>query len=156
MKLTRLLLSAIGLSALPCMGANGAPPADRLRAGGPCEYHDYAGTATIVRVEQTETSRRQAKNVGGAGYEGYEVWFRFEPASEIGEEWARPAAGKEHRLSLMNSWYPGPRYLQKYGIKPGLKCSCVLKAITKGTCTPIIFDFPEIKRDDYFESARIK
>ena len=161
MKRICFLLSAIGgLSALslvaqaPCMGADGGLPAEKLRVGGPCEYREYLGTATITRVEQTEASRRQAQNVGGAGYEGYEVWFRFEPASEIREEWARSAVGKEHLLSLMNSWYPGPRYLQKYGIKPGLKCQCVLKVITKGTCTPSIFDFPAIKRDDYFESSR--
>jgi hypothetical protein len=159
MKPILFLLTAIcGVSALslwaqtPGKAADKALPVEKLRAGGPCKYSEYAGTATITRVEQTERSRRQAKNVGGAGYEGYEVWFRFTPASEIREEWARPAAGREHPFTLMNSWYPGPHYIQKYDIKPGLECRCVMKVITKGTCTPIMFDFPGIRRDDYFES----
>jgi hypothetical protein len=158
MKHTWLLLIVIGglavfSTAALAQGkaANKGVPAEKLRVGGPCEYGEYAGTATITRVEQTERSRRQAKNVGGAGYEGYEVWFRFAPSSKIREEWARSAAVREHRFSLMNAWHPGPKYLRKYGIKPGLKCRCVMKVIKKGTCTPIVFDFPGIKRDDYFE-----
>jgi hypothetical protein len=161
MKGACLLLIAVGGLSVSSSGdqisgkaAGKSLPAGKLRVGGPCEYNKYEGTATITRVEQTEKSSRQAKNVGGAGYEGYEVWFRFTPASEIREEWARPAAGRENRFTLMNGWYPGPKYLRKYGIKSGLKCRCVMKVIRKGTCTPIIFDFPGIKRDDYFESPK--
>ena len=138
----------------PGKAAGVGPSAERRRVGGPCEYAEYRGTAMIARVEQTERSREQARNVGGAGYEGYEIWFRFTPEADIREEWARPAAGKEHLLCLMNSWYPGPRYLEKYGIKKGRSYRCTLMVITKGTCTPTIFEFPEISRDDYFESAR--
>jgi len=138
----------------PGRAADAGPPAEERRVGGPCEYAEYRGTATITRVAQTESSRQQVKSVGGAGYEGYEVWFRFAPASDIREEWARPAAGRAHLLCLMNSWYPGPRYLERYGIKAGRTHSCTLKVITRGTCTPTVFEFPEIRRDDYFESAR--
>jgi len=138
----------------PGKAADVGPSAEGRRVGGPCEYAEYRGTATITSVEQTERSRQQVGNVGGAGYEGYEVWFRFAPEADIREEWARPAAGKEHPLCLMNSWYPGPRYLEKYGIKKGRSYNCTLKVITRGTCTPTIFEFPEIRRDDYFESAR--
>jgi hypothetical protein len=134
--------------------ANVGLPVDGRQAGGPCEYAEYRGTATITSVGQTERSREQATNVGGAGYEGYEVWFRFSPEAELREEWARPAAEREHPFCLMNSWYPGPRYIEKYGIKKGRSYRCTLRVITRGTCTPTIFDFPEIRRDDYFESAR--
>ncbi len=137
----------------PGRAQSAGPTAEERLMGGPCEYADYRGTATITRVVQTENSCQQAKSMGGPGYEGYEVWFRFAPAADIREEWARPAAGREHLFSLMNSWYPGPRYLESYGIKTGSTHNCMLKVITRGTCTPTIFEFPGIRRDDYFESA---
>ena len=117
-----IVLLAIGAMALRFSGAEAAgrtanlgQPAEGRQAGGACEYVGYQGTATITRVEKTARSGEQAGNVGGAGYEGYEVRFRFMPEADIREEWARPAAGREHLFCLMNSWYPGPRYLEKYG-----------------------------------------
>ena len=57
--------------------------------GGRCTYTDYAGTAVITKVEMTEKSKRQANVSGGAGYEGYEIWFSFKPDNEIKSAFAR-------------------------------------------------------------------
>lgn len=122
--------------------------------GGPCSYSHYPGIATIIRVKKTEESRRQARTSGGPGYEGYEVWFVFKTDQLIKEEWARKSVKREHLFRLVNSWYPGPRYLKKYDIKVGSEYKCTLKVITSGTCTPIIFEFDQLKPDDYFESHK--
>lgn len=124
------------------------------RIGGPCAYHDYPGTATITRVEKTDASREQGTASSGPGYEGYEVWFRFVTEQPVAEEWAREGMAREHLFQLANSWYPGDRYLRRYGLAAGKSYRCVLKVIVSGTCTPTVFDFPELKRDDYFELAR--
>lgn len=128
-------------------------PAER-KVGGQCEYTSYTGTATITRVDKTDASRAQASTMGGPGYEGNEVWYTYKTDQEVKEEWARGHSQKEHLLLLANSWYPGPHYSEKYGITPGKSYGCVLKVITRGTCTPLIFEFTGIDRSDYFEKAQ--
>ena len=91
--------------------------------------------------------------IGGAGYEGYEVWFRFIPEESILSE-LEPSGflGREHLFTMQNGWYVGPRYLKKYGLEPGKECPSVLRIIKSGSCTPRIFDFKTIDTTDYFES----
>ena len=122
------------------------------RAGGPCTYESYPGQATITRIEKTEQSKDQAKTVGGPGYEGYEVLFSFMTNKEIKQAWAKEALKKEHLLDLRNSWYPGEQFLKKYGLVKGKVLKCTLKAITSGTCTPVVFEFDEVNTIDYFET----
>jgi len=54
----------------------------------------------------------------------------------------------------MNSWYPGPRFLERYGIAAGKSFACTLNVISQGTCTPAVFDFQGIDRADYFETEQ--
>ena len=49
-----------------------------------------------------------------------------------------------------------PPYLKKYGIEKGKTMKCTLKAITSGTCTPVIFEFDEVNTADYFETKSMK
>ena len=121
--------------------------------GGPCIYSHYSGSVTIIRIEKREESTKQARTSGGPGYAGYEVWFTFKTNQPIKEEWAHKNIERERLFRLANSWYPGPRYLEKYNIKAGSNYKCTLKVITMGTCTPIIFEFSQLKQDDYFEKA---
>lgn len=69
-----------------------------------------------------------------------------------GDTLVQQAIEGRHELRLMNSWYPGARFLERYGIAAGKSFECTLKVITQGTCTPTIIDFPHIDRTDYFES----
>jgi hypothetical protein len=129
------------------------PPAGR-RIGGPCEYTDLPGTARITSVERTEASSHQATVGGGPGYEGLEVRYTFTPAAPIADAGAKAWAERTHTLQLANSWYPGPRFVEKYGLTEGKTIPAALKAIKKGTCTPYVFSFPGIDPTDYFETAR--
>ncbi|MEW6096458.1 MAG: hypothetical protein AB1567_08040 [bacterium] len=121
------------------------------RQGGGCVYISYDGDAEIIRIIQTQNSISQSKIIGGPGYEGYEVWFRFIPQQEISNEWVQKAISKEHLFTLYNSWYVGPLYLKKYGIEIGKTYPCKLKVIKKGVCTPLIFEIETLNRADYFE-----
>jgi len=69
-----------------------------------------------------------------------------------GDALVQQATEARHELRLMNSWFPGPRFLERYGIAAGKSFECSLKVITQGTCTPTVIDFPAIDRADYFES----
>ncbi len=117
--------------------------------GGRCEYKAYRGTATITCVREAQESPGSS---GGPPYRGYVVKFLFVPDEMIQESYAA-VEGKEQTLELKNSWSPGARFLEKYGIEPGKNFECYLKVITKGTCTPFFFDFPSIDRGDYFETG---
>ena len=117
--------------------------------GGRCEYKAYRGTATITCIREVQESSGSS---GGPPYRGYVVKFLFVPDEMIQESYAA-VEGKEQTLKLKNSWSPGARFLEKYGIEAGKNFECYLKVITKGTCTPFFFDFPAIDRGDYFEAG---
>ncbi|MEA1901564.1 MAG: hypothetical protein U9N47_12565 [Thermodesulfobacteriota bacterium] len=118
--------------------------ADEPLAGGPCEYKQYKGQAKIISI----TQKRKPHNYP---HEIYEVKFAFNSDQEIQENFAQ-TEGKEFVLLLNNSNYPGPKFLEKYEIQVGKVFDCHMKVITRGTCTPVVFEFPTIRFDDYFEN----
>jgi len=122
-------------------------PAQRSIVGGPCEYKAYRGHARIVSILEKEIQL----NVGEPSSVVYDVKFSFTPHEEIKERWVQ-VEGKEYLLLLVNSSYPGPGFLKKYGIEPDKCFECYLKVIIRGTCTPVLFDFPAIDLSDYSES----
>jgi len=129
------------------IGANIIEANDRMNkmnnppiAGGRCEYKEYPGYAKITSITKI--------NIPGEPNERYEVKFMFYPYQEV-EEGHAQVEGKEFLLLLTNSSYPGPKFLKKYGIKVGKVFDCYLKVIVRGTCTPILFEFPSIRLDDY-------
>ncbi len=99
-------------------------------------------------------SAQQASAGGGPGYEGLEVHFAFTPATPITSPDAKAWAERTQTLQLTNSWYPGPRYVEKYGLTEGKTIPAVLEMITKGTCTPFVFALSGIDPSDYFETAK--
>ena len=113
--------------------------------GGPCEYRQYKGRAMIVSVRKKE----MCKNYGEPSVK-YEVKYSFFSEEEIEETYGQ-VEGREYILMLTNSRYPGPEFLEKYGIEAGKSFECYLKVITRGTCTPVLFDFPTIDLGDCFE-----
>lgn len=126
----------------------------RLVQSGACTYRDLAGTATITQIAKTAASAQQATIQGGPGYEGFEVSFSFAPSQPITDAAVREFAQRTHLLRLTNSWYPGPRYLEKYQLTQRRQLPAVLKVRTSGACTPMLFAFPGVDLADYFERAR--
>lgn len=129
---------------VPCMAMEKRP--EKQMVGGPCQYKAYLGRAAILSVQKHE-GQAQA---GAPSADAYEVKFSFTPDEEIKEGWVQ-LEGKEHLLLLTNSSFPGPRFLNKYGIEPGKRFECNMKVITKGTCTPVLFEFPTIDLRDICE-----
>jgi hypothetical protein len=126
----------------------------RLAQIGGCSYREIGGTATIVKVAKTAASIQQATTQGGPGYEGFEIGFSFVPSQPITDAAVGEFAQRPHVLQLTNSWYPGPRYIEKYRLTQGRTLPALLKVRTSGACTPMLFAFPGIDLADYFEQAR--
>ena len=123
---------------LSCV-ANTEP--DGRAVGGPCSYREYLGQAKIVSVQETAADENSKR----PGDKRYEVRFSFHTDQIIEEKYAR-VEGKEFLLLLKNNSYPGSNFLRKYDILTGRTFPCVMKVITRGTCTPVLFDFPTIDR----------
>jgi len=112
----------------------------RMKVGGPCTYNKYPGKATIVSVTEAQPSSGYSKDK-------YEVKFTFKPEGEVQEPFVK-TEGKTFHLTVNDGAYPGRAYLEKYGIKTGVVFDSVMNVIVKGTCTPVVFDFPAIQRQD--------
>lgn len=124
-------------------------PTKNKIVGGPCEYRAYAGQAKIVSINKIQVK----EDANDSSKEQYEVKFSFHPEQEIEETYGQ-VEGKIYPLLLNNSSHPGAAFLKKYGIKLGKQFDCYLKVITRGTCTPVIFDFPNIGLSDYLENPK--
>jgi hypothetical protein len=106
------------------------------RVGGPCEYHRYQGRAEIVSLRKIVDPRNQPG-------EKYEVRFRFIPGREIKESFVQ-VEGREFLLEINQSPYLSQEFIEEHGIQTGSVFDGYLQAIVKGTCTPVIFEFPSL------------
>ena len=104
------------------------------RAGGPCEYHRYQGLAEVTSLRKTVDPYSQGK-------ERWEVKFRFIPDQEIKESFAQVAA-REFLLEINQSSYLSREFIEQHGVQIGRTFNGFLFAITRGTCTPVLFEFP--------------
>jgi hypothetical protein len=104
------------------------------RAGGPCEYHRYEGRAEITSLQKTVDPYKKAK-------ECWEAKFRFIPDQEVKESFAQ-VAGKEFLLEISQSSYLSPEFIKLHDVQIGRTLHGYLLAITRGTCTPVLFEFP--------------
>jgi len=123
-----------------------------------CTYDEYKGQCKICSIMQTDESVHQEKVIGGPGYAGFEVKFEFVPNDvqslpfDVYDRINKSVIGCKNVLELYNSWYPGPKFLQKYNITEGAIFNCSLELMKSGACSPEIISFNEIDRRDYFES----
>lgn len=121
-----------------------------------CTYDEYQGECKICSILQTDESSHQEEVSGGPGYAGFEVKFEFIPVQPLPfdayDRINRSATGCENVLQLYNSWYPGPKFLQKYNITESAVFNCSTKLIKSGACSPVIINFEDIDQCDYFES----
>jgi hypothetical protein len=107
----------------------------------------------IESVEETPEAAEQATVGGGPGYEGLEIRYSFAPSDPVDDPHVEAWIGETHVLQLANSWYPGPRYVEKYGLAEGKTLDAVLKVQTAGTCSPFVVDFPDLDLADDFETT---
>ena len=104
------------------------------RAGGPCEYHRYEGRAEITSLQKTVDPYRKGKD-------GWEVKFRFIPNQEVKESFAQ-VADREFLLEISQSSFLSQEFIERHGVQIGRAFHGYLLAITRGTCTPVLFEFP--------------
>jgi hypothetical protein len=112
------------------------------KVGGTCEYKDYEGFAKIVSVQKADLGN--AAESRKLPTDSYKVTYTFHPDMKIQEPFVHLEA-RNFILLMPDSTYPDALIIQKNNIVSGKKLNCVLKVITKGACTPMIFIFPTLK-----------
>ena len=80
--------------------------------------------------------------------------YTFTPKAPIADINTQAWVERDQIIQLANSWYPGPRYLEKYAIVKGKTFPAVLKVLSQGTCSPYVIDLPDLDLTDYFEFDR--
>ena len=111
---------------------------DSPLVGGPCKYKSYPGQATILSITRSSSGEQDK-------IKRYEVKFTFAPKNKIAETFAQ-VEGKTFNLYGNNFQYPDREFLISNNIQAGLVLEGNLQAITAGTCTPVLFDFPVLKK----------
>jgi len=149
-----LAASAILLVLLSGCSSPGRNAIRNTIVGGPCSYKSYDGECKIISISQTTESKGQASIGGGAGYAGFDVEFQFTSkiALESKLQYYEESLGRNYSLMLSPSWYPGPKFIEKYGIKERSVFGCQVKLEINGTCTPVYFEFDKINTSDLFEA----
>lgn len=134
LKAVFLLGTVLVLSILPIDDHSawaGQPPP---RLGGPCEYKEYKGVAEVISVSRMASADNR-------GQDEFEVKCSFHPREQIEEQFAQTTA-REFRLHVDNDANPTGRFIVRHGIKVGSRIPCIVRVIVRGTCTPVLFEFP--------------
>lgn len=105
--------------------------------GGECVYKYYRGCGKIASITKIAESDIPSQ-------ERYEIKFFFYPDQKITESFVQ-TEGKEFVFMINNNVYFEKNFLETYDFRADKIFDCILKVITKGTCTPLIFEFPFIK-----------
>jgi hypothetical protein len=116
--------------------------------GGPCEYVDIPGIARVVSANEADPADFNCKNA-------VEVIFDFIPDDPAAiDDYLFPTSkdtGK--RLTVGSGMNPPKTWVLEQGLTEGSEHSCIRREITKGTCTPVIFHFPDIDMNKWEETC---
>lgn len=132
--LVPVLALFLSLTAAPFLCADGT------WVGGPCRYKSYPGRATIVSVTAVENSAAdQTKR--------FAVLFTFKAQDEIEESFAR-TEGKTFSLYGKHFSTPDRHFITVHRLAAGRILDGSMQVIVAGTCTPVVFYFPELNKDE--------
>ena len=133
LKKTGVFTIILIVAMLPGIGCSmtGSEIARGPLVGGPCEYRSYPGQAEILSVEASTAAEGR-----------FDVKFRFIPDGAVEEPLGKAALERTFSLLPEREMPPDGAYIEQFDVKPGRRLACTLKVITRGTCTPILFDFP--------------
>ena len=109
------------------------------RIGGACEYRQISGWATITEVRRADPAADNCKDA-------VEVIFTFSPDDPRAPEHYRfadqPDSGQYFRVGA--GLNPERSWARSKGLVKDAVHRCLRSEIVKGTCTPVIFTFPDI------------
>jgi hypothetical protein len=115
-------------------------------AGGSCVYDEIPGTAEITEIVVDTDDGRLCDNA-------VVVYFDFVPTDPSATVLYRfPNWPDIHRrLIVADGKNPPSSWVEAEGLTVGSEHACVRKEETKGTCTPVLFTFPDVDYSGWVE-----
>lgn len=108
--------------------------------GGLCEYSSYEGYAVIKAIKAAPASEYNCPN------NARQVVFEFTPDNISDRQKYRFTNVSDSPLTMKinDGANPSLTWIKNNKITVGAKFKCIRTEITKGTCTPVVFKFPEL------------
>lgn len=125
--------------------ANGKEGKGRqMMLGSKCTYREIPGNAVITRISKADPNAGNCKN-------GMEIRFSFTPDDPRAQNsYIFPQhSDEEQRLTVGAGMNPSSQWIEAKGITVGSGYRCIRKEITQGSCTPVLFVFPDIDFSDW-------
>ncbi len=121
------------------IGCNGDPQKAGNRVGGPCEYTDIYGQATITEIREADPKAYNCKDA-------VEVIFTFTPDDPQARNHYRFPGWPDNglRFTVGAGMNPPKTWAQNRGLLKGTMHRCIRSEIIRGACTPVVFTFPDI------------
>ena len=110
---------------------------DQRFVGGECNYRLYPGHAKIVSIKKI-TGTENPEGVS------FEIRFTFHSDRTINEVFARTES--KTFLLLHGNSYPDDAFVRQHDIAVDHVYPCIMKVIIHGTCTPVLFEFPDMEK----------
>jgi len=107
-------------------------PSSKAHAGGPSTYKQYHGEAQIDSITPLQETP-----------DAYDIKFTFHPREAVREAFANPE-NRQWSLFRNDFSFPKEDFLKKHDIQIGKRLPCIMNVITRGSSTPVLFDFPTI------------
>ena len=117
--------------------------------GGACEYEDVAGIATIISVTEAPAEEYNCEN------NPVKVVFDFRPSYLLARLlYMFPDMSDEgNALTIAGGANPAADWVAAQGLVVGSKHTCIRREIVSGTCTPVIFEFPNLDMEAAVEAC---
>jgi hypothetical protein len=122
--------------------------ATQKTCGGSCEYVEYPGSAFITSIVQDTRQTRLCEN-------GVVITFNFIPADlSAPDRYLIPTWPDVNRIFTVGDGASPPlNWATSQGLMVGSEHECVRREIVCGTCTPVIFKFPDIDYSHWADSC---
>ena len=108
--------------------------------GGICTYEKFEGTAKIKSITPAPASEYNCPD------KPYKIVFEFTPSNIADRQKYRFTNFSDSAASMQinDGANPSHTWIKKNKIEVGKKYKCIRTELTKGTCTPVGFTFPEL------------
>lgn len=110
-----------------------------------CEYEKYAVKVKIVSVKNLPSSK-------SSGPTGYEIRFVVLSPQELPKIIENRSFNRDYLMLLSNKTFPGALFIKQYEISTDKILDGYYHLLTRGTCRPGFFEFPDINLSDDPES----
>ena len=135
LKVYGILIIAVSMIFISC-GRNSKSD----KPGGNCEYNQFEGSAKIISIKDAPKSDYNCPENPKL------VIFEFTPAnlSDRSKYSFKNFSDNSVQMKINDGANPSLAWIKKNKIEAGKKYRCVRTELTKGTCTPVIFEFPDL------------